>query len=177
MIAAERYANSLMELAREKSKLDAVREDMKMIKQICDENREFEVFIASPIIKTDKKISVFEHLFKGKLSELTMSFLVLMTRKGRENYLPEIASAFEEQFKKHKNIFTAVVTSARGLDKSTRERLLDMVKTQLKGEVELVEKTDPSTIGGFILKVGDKQVDRTVARQLNNLKKDFINKN
>jgi F-type H+-transporting ATPase subunit delta len=45
----------------------------------------------------------------------------------------------------------------------------------LKGEVELVEKIDKSTIGGFILKIGDKQIDKSVARQLSNLKKDLIN--
>jgi F-type H+-transporting ATPase subunit delta len=50
------------------------------------------------------------------------------------------------------------------------------VKSQLKGEVDLIEKVDPETIGGFVLRVGDRQVDRTVARQLANLKKELINK-
>jgi F-type H+-transporting ATPase subunit delta len=177
MIVAGRYASSLMQLAQEKNKMEDVRQDMRLIGQVYSENRDFMLFVNSPLIKTDKKIVVLESIFKGKISDLTMSFLVLMANKHRESYLKDIATAFEESYKEKKNIFTAVVTSAVGLDKTTKEKVLDLVKKQLNGEVELIEKVDPSTIGGFILKVGDKQVDRTVARQLSNLKKDFINKN
>lgn len=176
MIVANRYAKSLMELALESNKVDQVRKDMNMIEQVCKDSREFDLFLTSPIIKTDKKIGVINTLFKGKVSDLTLSFLNLITNKHRESYIHEIASAFDEQYKKNKNIFTAVVTSATGLDEKTRARVLDLVKSQMNGEVELVEKIDPRTIGGFILKIGDKQVDRTVSRQLNNLKKELINK-
>jgi F-type H+-transporting ATPase subunit delta len=46
----------------------------------------------------------------------------------------------------------------------------------LNGEVELIEKIDSNIIGGFILKIGDKQIDRSVSRQLVNLKKELTNK-
>ncbi len=176
MIAAGRYASALMGLANEKNKLDAVRNDMQTVKKVYDENHEFMLFIKSPVIKTDKKLSVIESIFKGKVEDITLSFLKLITSKRRESYIREIAVAFDEQYKTDKNIFTAVVTSARGLDKQTREKVLDLVKTQLKGEVDLVEKVDESTIGGFILKIGDKQIDKSVSRQLSNLKKE-LNKN
>ena len=71
---------------------------------------------------------------------------------------------------------TAIVTSANGLDAATKQKVLELVKTQLKGEVELVEKIDSNIIGGFILKIGDKQLDKSVARQLANLKKELTNK-
>jgi F-type H+-transporting ATPase subunit delta len=176
MIVANRYAKSLMELAAETNKLDEVRGDMKTIEQLCRENREFALFLDSPVIKTDKKIGVLNSLFKGKISDLTLSFLTLITSKHRESLIKEIAAAFDEQYKKNKNIFTAVVTSAKGLDSATRQKMLDMIKTQSKGEVELVEKVDASTIGGFVLRIGDTQIDRTVARQLSNMKKQLTNK-
>jgi F-type H+-transporting ATPase subunit delta len=176
MIVANRYAKSLMELAQETKKLDAVRQDMKLVQQICRENRDFSLFLNSPVIKTDKKIEVINTLFKGKMNDLTLQFLILTAKKHRESYVQQIAEAFDEQYKKDKNIFSAVVTSAKGLDTKTREKVLDLVKSQMKGEVELVEKVDPNTIGGFILRIGDKQIDKTVARQLGNLKKELLNK-
>lgn len=176
MIVASRYAKSLLELATESSQLDVVRADMKSVEKLCGENREFVLFLESPVIKTDKKVEVINEVFKGKLSALTLSFLLLITNKHRESLIPQIASAFDEQYKLNKNIFTAVVTSATGLDKSTREKVLNLITTQLKGEVELVEKTDPNTIGGFVLKVGDKQIDKTVHRQLLDIKKHLTNK-
>lgn len=176
MIAATRYAKSLMDLAVESNQLDAVRKDMKAIEQVCSSNREFELFLKSPVIKTDKKQQVIKAVFEGKISALTLSFLNLITSKHRESYIPEIAGAFDEQYKINRNIFTAVVTSAKGLDAASREKVMELLRSQMKGEVELEEKVNPNTIGGFILKIGDRQVDRTVARQLSNLKKELTNK-
>jgi F-type H+-transporting ATPase subunit delta len=176
MIVANRYAKSLMGLAMESNKVDEVRKDMNMIEELCKDNREFDLFLHSPIIKTDKKVGVINTIFKGKISDLTLSFLNLITKKHRESYIHDIAAAFDEQYKENKNIFTAVVTSASGLDDKTRQKMLDLVKSQMKGEVELEEKIDPNTIGGFILRIGDKQIDKTVSRQLSNLKKELINK-
>lgn len=176
MIVANRYAKSLMELATESNKVDVVRNDMKMVKEAYENNREFALFLNSPIIKTDKKVAILESIFKGKINDLTLSFLLLMTNKRREFYLNEIAAAFDEQYKQARNIFTAVVTSAVGLDAATKQKVADLVKSQMKGEVELIEKINPSTIGGFILKIGDTQIDRSVASQLNALKKELTNK-
>jgi F-type H+-transporting ATPase subunit delta len=165
-----------MDLAAETNKVEAVRADMKAIEQVCKENREFTLFLSSPVIKTDKKLAVIDSLFKGKVQDLTLSFLNLVTSKHRESLIPNIVEAFDEQYKRNKNIFTAVVTSAVGLDDTTRQKVKELVRSQMKGEVELVEKVDPKTIGGFILRIGDKQVDRSVARQLSNLKKELTNK-
>lgn len=176
MIVANRYAKSLMELAVESKQVEVVREDMKKIANVCNENREFELFLKSPVIKTDKKISVIESIFKGKISDLTLSFVNLITSKHREALIHEIAKSFDEQYKLNKNIFTAVVTSAKGLDKATKQKVTDLIKSQMKGEVELIEKIDANTIGGFILRIGDNQIDKTVARQLSNLKKELLTK-
>jgi F-type H+-transporting ATPase subunit delta len=177
MIAASRYAKSLMDLALESNQMDQVRNDMKVVQQLCETNRDFSLFLKSPIIKTDKKLEVLKTIFDNKISSLSLSFLDLITSKNREAFIHEIAQAFEELFKTKKNIFSAVVTSANGLDATTREKVLDLIKLQMQGEVELLEKIDPATIGGFILKIGDKQIDRTVARQLSNLKKQLTSKN
>jgi F-type H+-transporting ATPase subunit delta len=176
MIVASRYAKSLMDLAVETNQLEAVRKDMKAIQKVCNESHEFELFLNSPILKKDKKQAVLKAMFEGKISKASMGFLNLLTVKNRESYLKDIATAFDEQYKSNQNIYTAVITSAMGLDQKTKEKVLDLVKSQLKGEVELVEKIDKSTIGGFVLKIGDKQLDRSVSRQLSNLRKELTNK-
>ena|SRR6218665_1587130 len=176
MIAATRYAKSLMDLAVESNQLDAVRKDMKAIEEVCNSSHDFERFLKSPVIKTDKKQQVLKSIFEGKISPLSLSFLNLIAAKHRESYIREIAAAFNEQYKANKNIFTAVVTSANGLDAASREKVMELLRSQLKGEVELVEKVNPATIGGFILKIGDRQIDRSVSRQLSNLKKQLTGK-
>ena len=176
MIVATRYAKSLLDLSVEKGQLEAVYADMLQVKGICDSSKEFITFLNSPIINSDKKISVIKAVFEGKFNVITDGFLTIVASKRRESIIPEMASSFIEQYRSHKNILTAVVTSANGLDAATKQKALDLVKSQLSGEVELVEKVDANIIGGFILKIGDKQLDKSVARQLSNLKKELTNK-
>ena len=176
MIVASRYAKSLLDLSVEKGQLEAVYADMRQVQSVCEESREFINFLNSPIIKADKKIATIKAIFDGKLNAITSGFLTIVASKRRENVIPEMANEFIEQYRSHKNILTAVVTSANGLDAATKQKALDLVKSQLSGEVELVEKVNANIIGGFILKIGDKQLDKSVARQLSNLKKELTNK-
>ncbi len=173
MIVASRYAKSLLDLAVEKGQLETVYTDMIQIKSICDDSKEFITFLNSPIIKADKKVNTLKAIFDGKLNVITSGFLTIVAQKRRESVIPQMSASFIEQYKLQKNILTAVVTSANGLDAATKKQALDLVKSQLSGEVELVEKIDSNIIGGFILKIGDKQLDKSVARQLSNLKKQL----
>ncbi|MBA4240941.1 MAG: ATP synthase F1 subunit delta [Sphingobacteriaceae bacterium] len=176
MIVATRYAKSLLDLSVEKGQLEAVYADMMQVQGICEHSRELIVFLNSPIINSDKKIAVIKAVFAGKFNPITDGFLTIVAAKRRESIIPAMATSFIEQYRSHKNILTAVVTSANGLDAATKQKALDLVKSQLSGEVELVEKVDANIIGGFILKIGDKQLDKSVARQLSNMKKELTNK-
>jgi F-type H+-transporting ATPase subunit delta len=176
MIVAERYAGALMGLAEETGKTEKVRSDMQAVLQLCKSSKDFMNFLSSPVIKTDKKVSVLTSLLKDKLSELSFGFILLITRKHRESYIRDVAAAFEEQYKRKRNIMTAVVTTASGLDDATRKKMLELVKEQTHAEVDLVEKTDPKAIGGFILRIGDKQIDQSVARKLADMKRKLVNK-
>lgn len=176
MGAANRYAKSLMDLAIESNQLDALRKDMKVIASAIENSRDLERLLESPVVKNDKKIKVLTSIFEKNIGKTSLAFLKLITEKNRESQLKNILDSFEELYKEYKNIHTAVVTSANGLDQKTREKVLDLIKGQLKGEVELVEKIDKNTIGGFVLRIGDTQVDRSVASELSNLRKRLTNK-
>lgn len=172
MVVAGRYAKSLLQLAVEKGQLEKVYADMQQVQDVYEKNKDFRNFLNSPVIKTDKKTAVLKEIFGGT-SELSLSFLTILANKRRENYLGDIAKEFIAQYKEHKNILTAVITSATGIDDSVRKKVMELVKQTAKGEVELVEKTDKDLIGGFVLKIGDKQLDTSVAKKLNDLRKNF----
>ena len=176
MIAASRYAKALLDLSVEKGPLEAVYSDVLQVQCICQNSKEFISFLNSPIIKSDKKIATLKVIFEANFNTITSGFLSIVTSKKRESIIPEMATSFIEQYKTHKKILTAFITSVNGLDEATKQHALSLVKAQLNGEVELVEKIDANIIGGFILKIGDKQLDKSVARQLSNLKKELTNK-
>ncbi len=173
MIVPSRYAKSLIDLAIETKQLEEVCNDMRLIKKVCKENHEFVLLLESPVIKTDKKMKVFKSIFGGKISNTTQLFLDLIATKRREGYIDDIAYSFDEQYKLYKNITTAVITTAVPLDAATKTKIVAIVKQSATGEVEVIEKVDKSLVGGFILMVNDKQVDASIRRKLNELRKDF----
>jgi len=51
--------------------------------------------------------------------------------------------------------------------------VLNKVKELTRKEVTLENIVDESILGGFILRVGDKQYNASISNKLNNLKKEF----
>lgn len=170
---ANRYAKSLLRLSLENGELETAHKDMQMVAELCDTSKELDVFLKSPIVKTDKKLSVLEEIFGSSISKLSMSFIKVITTKRREIYLHDIAKEFVKQYRDHKKILTAVIKSAVGLDDKLKEQVLNIVKKTEGQEVELVEVVDSSLIGGFVLTIGDKQVDASIVRKLQQLTMTF----
>lgn len=170
---ASRYAKSFIDLALEQGVLEQAYNDMKYIMEVAKSSHDFVSFLKSPIIKTDKKQAVLKQLFTGKLNKVTDAYVQLITSKKREIYLQEIASEFINQYKEKKKILTAVVISANGIDDSIRKKVMEVVKGVTTSEVVLEEKINKDIIGGYILRVGDKQIDASIARKLTNLKRSF----
>lgn len=171
---SHRYAKSLIDLALEKGQLEPVSEDMRVVLDTIRKNRDLSVLLRSPVVKTDKKQEILKAIFGGHIGVITTEFIDIITRKRREAELEGIAEAFVTQYRKHKQILTAVITTAQGLDDKLRSQVLELVKQSSGGKaVELVEKTDKALLGGFIIRVGDKQVDASVLRQIRNLDRTF----
>ncbi|HEY0029711.1 MAG TPA: ATP synthase F1 subunit delta [Bacteroidia bacterium] len=170
---ATRYAKSFIDLTMELGVLEQAYADMKLVVDVCKSNHDFVVFLKSPIVKTDKKQAVLKEIFSGKLNKVTDTYIHLITDKKREVYLAEIAAEFVNQYKIKKQILTAVVITASGLDETIRKKVMEIVKGASKSDVVLEERIDKNLIGGFVLRVGDKQIDASIARKLNLLKRNF----
>lgn len=166
---ASRYAKSLLEIAIEQKNVDSVLGDMKFLLQTNNETRDFELLVASPIINADKKIEIFEKIF-DQFEAVSMNFVKLITKNGREDFLPEIARSFEAQVKEYKGIVPITIITASALDNATRTKIVAKVQESVKGQLEIEEKIDASLIGGFMVRMGDMQIDASIANQFNNLK-------
>jgi F-type H+-transporting ATPase subunit delta len=169
--AASRYVKSLLGLAVERNVLEQVHQDMLLFSRVVDESRELKLALNNPIIKHDKKREILEQIFKGKVNDLTLAIFDIITRKHREPILYTIAKQFHQAYNDFKGIGVATVISAVPLDSGLRAELLTIVKKiNERKEVELIEKLDPTLIGGFILNVGDRQIDASIKSRLKALK-------
>jgi F-type H+-transporting ATPase subunit delta len=173
---AFRYAKSLLDLAIERGQLEEVYADMLWLQSVCKSSREFVTFLKSPIIKNDKKAKILEAVTAGKIGLLTAAFNKLLVTKSRESFLPEMITAFINQYKVEKGIRTVHLTTAHPLNDDVRNAIVDQIKKSLGFEkIDLEEKVDEEIIGGFRLQVEDQLIDASVAYDLKAIARQFEN--
>lgn len=171
---ASRYAKSLIDLAQETGRLDAVFNDLKLLETTCKESRPFVNFIKSPVINADKKEKIFHILFSDKISSLSDKFCKLLIKKGRENYLPEIAHAGIQQYRNIKNIRQVKITTAMPLEGTLRQDIIEKIRTEIPDEhIELLTAVNEDLIGGFVLETDNTLYDASIMRDLKDVKKQF----
>lgn len=171
---ASRYAKALLELAVEKGVLQEVNQDMHRLLATVESNRDFKLMIKSPIVKPDTKSKIIKKVFAGTSQDLTLSFYDILARKGRENIVEEIAKEFRELYNEHEGIQVAEVTTTFPIGEDLRKKFEESVK-ELSGKpkVKLIEKVDKGIIGGFVLKVKDRQWDESMSSKLKALRLQF----
>ena len=168
---AARYAKSLLDLGQEMGTLDAVKADMDLLSKTMTESRELRLLLRNPIVKHDKKLAILKAIFEGKVSDMTLRFFTILTEKNRESAIEGIGPEFLAQFNVLRGIQSAEVTSATPLTAVSRLEIRRLVTQQTgHADVQLTEKVDPELIGGFVLRVGDNQIDDSVRTSLRKLR-------
>ena len=171
---AFRYAKSLLDLSIEKNTLDTTFSDMETVGNAL-KSRDLYLLFKSPIIKPSKKISILKEVFKGKVDTMTMGFLEIITKKGREAVLPEIVDSYIEQYKKHNNITEVKVTTAVAMTSDARAALEKALQDSnvTAQKVDINTSVNEDLIGGFVIEVGDKLYDASVKHKLSKIRKEF----
>lgn len=167
--SSARYAEALYELAAEQNNLAAIQANMEKLMQVNRENRDLELLLVSPIINSDKKTAILKEVF-GDFEDLAQRFIALVVKNGREANLPEIAKSFVAIVKEKNGITPVTITSATKLDAAVKNDILNKIKPAVNGTPEITEVIDPSLIGGFVVRMGDIQIDASVASKLGQLK-------
>ncbi len=169
-----RYAKAFFSLAKEKQLLDGLKKDVNLILQLTKDSKEFQLLLESPVVKTAQKKKLISQIFQNQLSELTIQFLILITQNKREAHIPGICRNFIELYRKDQGIKTATITSAMPLQKDIITQIQQKLESELNAKIELSERVNSDLIGGFVLRVDDRQVDASVSTQLRKVKEKLL---
>ncbi len=174
---AGRYAKSLLGLATEQNQVDAVYADMKWLHSICKSNPDFVTVLRSPIIKPTAKAKIIESVTIERVSKLTSAFIQLLVRKNRELNLPEIVSAYIDQFNTLRNIHKVKITTAEPISDEMQNAIMANIKAvATKNQTfEIETQVNNELIGGFLLETSGTLVDASILRDLKDIQKQFKN--
>jgi F-type H+-transporting ATPase subunit delta len=173
LTVAARYAKSIIDLAQEQNIVEDVKTDMELFLQTLKANSQLKAVLANPIISHSKKAAILDEVFTGKVNKLSIAFFNLMINKGRGEVLYFTAGEYINLYDIKNHITNATVVSATALSEENKQAMVTDIEKATGGKIKLTAKVDPALIGGFVLTVGDRQVDTSIAADLNKLKKEF----
>lgn len=172
--AAIRYAKAIIDIASTSGRTEAVNNDMKTIVETVAGSAELKEFLANPVIKMEAKKSALSELFSNVQPE-TKSLFQLLFENKRFEILEAIAKQYNQLFDENNGVEVAKVTTAFPITAELEAKVLAKIAEFSNKKITIENIVDPNIIGGFILRVGDKQYNASVASKLSELKREFAN--
>lgn len=164
---ASRYAQGLYDLAAERGEVETVKADMELFAATVNSNRELAVLLRNPVLREERKASLLRAVFDGKVSALSASMFQLIARKQRAEVLTAMAQQFITLYNRANHITVATVATAVPLTDQQRQQMSALVeKYAASKQVKLEEKVDQKLLGGFVLTIGDRQIDQSLRSKL-----------
>lgn len=166
----KRYAQALYDVAKTKNQVDKYIADLTAIVKVIDGSADFQRVIKHPEITTKEKKKFFINLFKGKIDEDLLTFLLILIEKDRILFLKEKLTELKKIDMEQKGTIIAHVRTVTPLKDYQRQALVEKLMEKHQKRIELDETIDPDLLGGILIRVGDELVDGSVRSDLEELK-------
>jgi F-type H+-transporting ATPase subunit delta len=164
------YATALFEAAKDRGKLDAIRDQLRQFVEVLEENRDVRLFFFSPYFSSAEKIDGLKKAVADVEPEL-LNFLELLLEKGRMPVIFRIRRQYDALWAKENKRLGVTVTSAVELDPEIAKRIGSEIEQQTGNTVELESRVDPNILGGLVLQVGNMVLDTSIRNRLEKLRK------
>lgn len=172
--ASLRYARALLENAIENKSADKVLDDLNKIEQTLKSVRELHNLFMSPIIPETKKIQVFEEVYSDMINELTLKFLILLTKKNREDIILTIKNEYYKLYNLEYNRQPVIVYSAFELNEELTRTLIEKLEKMTSKKILPTFKVDKNLKGGIKIKIDDIIYDASLDNQLKQIKDKLV---
>src|SRR3954449_10093388 len=164
------YARSLFEVAKERDKLDVVREQIGAFADALDDSRELQVFFFSPYFSTAEKQDGLDRAIT-EADETVVNFLKLLIENHRTPVIFRVRREYDQLWRQENKLLPVTVTSAVELDAATVRQIGDRIADQTSRKIELSAVVDPEILGGIVVRVGNSILDASIRNRLEQLRK------
>ena len=179
-VVSKTYGEALWEIAMEKEAASpgAAEEfiaELDALTTILEKEPKFDALIAHPGISKTDKLDVVKKVFEGRISPEFYEFLHLLVDKGRYRELPEILEYLITMKKEWLKIGVTYVTTAVSLSEEQKKQIEQRVlETTQYERLEMHYDVDEDLIGGMKIRIGDRVVDSSVKRKLEDLTRQLL---
>jgi len=167
---ARRYAQALLLAAIKAGELDRVEAEMQSLSDLFARTPQLVKFLMQPLVPFSEKERLLRQRLQGRLSPVTLNFLLTVVKHKRADAFEHIARVFEELVREYRGEVVAEVTSAVPLTEYERTITLQRLQEITGKRVLLSERVDPSIIGGMRIVVGNKLLDLSLRGHLERIR-------
>ncbi len=169
------YGDALFSLAVEENKLDEIWEEVRAMRRAISENPEFLPVLCHPEMDQDKKMSILEDVFGGKMSEESMGFLAVLVRKGRLGEILAVLDYFDEQAKEYKKIGVVEVSTPIPLTDAQKGQIENRLMQVSEYEtLEMQYRLDESLLGGMVIRIGNRVLDNSIRSKMETMSRQLF---
>jgi F-type H+-transporting ATPase subunit delta len=165
---ARRYARALFEIAAEDKSVERWSNDLDVIRDLLEEPT-LQAFFANPSVPTDQKMRLLD-------SSLTVvqpkarNFVNVLIENGRVAAIGDIVDTFNDDVNRMRGIVHANVTTAVRLNEAESAEIVRGLERLTGRRVTVSSEVDPSILGGFVARIGDRLIDASVIGRLTALR-------
>lgn len=170
------YAQSLFDLAKSQGGQAAIEDTLGELEdflEVARANPSIAEFLSSRILPSKKRGIALRAILKGRTSDLTMRFLLVLNQKGRLSNLAPIAAAFDQLVQEAFGRVEVDVYTASPISPDELNLIRDRLRSALGKEAIVHPYTDGNMIGGLKLQIGDQLIDGSIATQLRRMRDRF----
>jgi F-type H+-transporting ATPase subunit delta len=167
---AQVYARSLFEAAKERGKLDEVRDQLGKVAAALGEDRNLQVFFFSPYFSTEEKKDGLRKTVTGA-DELVANFLELLIENHRVPAIFRVRRVYDELWADENKLLPVQITSAVELDAKVVKEIADEIGKRTGRKIDLATEVEPDILGGIVVRVGNSILDASIRNRLERLRK------
>ncbi len=167
---ADVYARSLFEVAKDRGKLDVVRDQLGQVADAVADDRDLQTFFFSPYFSTKEKEEGLKKALVD-VDETVLNFLELLVEKHRMPAIMRIRRVFDRMWERENKVLPVQITSAVSLDPQVVQQLGERIGQQTGQRVELTSEVQPEILGGIVLRVGNQILDASIRNRLEHLRR------
>ena len=164
------YAEALFALALETQNEQAYADQLSFVSETLKQNEEFVALLRSPSVPLSERLQVVETVFSSAVDEYVLSFLMLLTEKGRMGEFFECETEYRRLLSCRNKTVHATVRSAKPLSDEQKAKLQSKLSEKCGKTVLLTEEIDATMIGGVIVEMDGKLIDGSLKTKLKQVK-------
>ena len=165
------YGEALYTLALEESLTENLLAELSVLQESFRETPDFIRLLSSPNLSKQERCQIIDDSFRGKVHAYVLNFLKILTEKGYIKHFSDCFKTFEDLYNRDNGILPVTAITAVSMSDAQVEKLTEKLSRITEKQVKLLNKVDPSVLGGVRLDYDGKRLDDTVSHRMDAITK------